>query len=99
LAVADALGPSGCVGRYIEHGVVGGWVTQDAPERGSGSRFVIDWRPAEGWNSIRPEEAADLSGLLARLLAEHRRPVPADRPRRPASPRRWPFTRGGRPPS
>jgi hypothetical protein len=77
LAVADAMGPSGCVGRYIEQGVMGGWVTEDAPEPGTGSRLVVDWRPSEGWNSLRPEEAAELSGLLTRLLAEYRRPAPA----------------------
>lgn len=82
LAEADAMGQSGCVGRYIRHGAVGGWVAEDvpdqsadAPEQGAGARLVVDWRPAEGWNSLRPEEAAELSGLLTRLLAEHRRPA------------------------
>jgi hypothetical protein len=77
LARADAVGPSGCVGRYVQHGVVGGWVAEDGPEQIVGARFVVDWRPAEGWDSLRPEEAAELTGLLNRLLAEYRRPAPA----------------------
>jgi hypothetical protein len=79
LALEDSVGGSGCVGRYIRHGRGGGWVTEDAPEHGTGPRFVLDWGPAEGWTSLRPEEAAELSGLLARLVAEHRRPTPVRR--------------------
>ena len=71
LARDEAIGPSGCVGRYIQHGVLGGWVAEDA----QGTRFVVDWRPAEGWSSLRPDEAVQLSGLLDRLMAEYRRPA------------------------
>lgn len=88
LARAEATGPSGCVGRYVQHGAAGGWVTDDAPEQGTGSRFVVDFRPAEGWASLRPEEAAELCGLLARLLGEYERPTP----------RRRLFSWGRRPP-
>lgn len=79
LALEDSVGPSGCVGRYIRQGVGGGYVTEDAPDQGSGPRVVVDWQPAEGWISLRPEEAAELSRLLARLVSEYRRPGPARR--------------------
>ena len=79
LALADAIGPAGCVSRYIRHGTVGGWVTEDAPTQGGGVRFVVDWRPGEGWSSLRPEEVADLSGLLACLTEEFRLPATARR--------------------
>jgi hypothetical protein len=71
LAGTETLGPSGCVGRYVEHGAAGGWIADDAPQ--SDPRLVVDWQPAEGWAAMTPEEAADLSGLLARLMAEYRR--------------------------
>lgn len=74
LALADTIGPAGCVSRYIRHGTVGGWVTEDVPTRGTGVRFVVDWRPGEGWDSLRPDEVAELSGLLTHLLGEYRRP-------------------------
>lgn len=73
LAVADTIGPAGCVSRYIQHGSVGGWVTEDGPTQVDGVRFVVDWRPGEGWSSLRPDEVADLGGLLARLTEEYRR--------------------------
>ncbi|HLM03717.1 MAG TPA: hypothetical protein VK402_00860 [Blastococcus sp.] len=73
LALAETLGPSGCVGRYVASGSAGGWIADEAPEADHGPRLVVDWQPAEGWNAVTPEEAADLSGLLARLLAEYRR--------------------------
>ena len=71
LAGAEAVGPSGCVGRYVEHGSAGGWIADEAA--GSDPRVVLDWQPANGWTAMTPEEAADLSGLLARLMAEYRR--------------------------
>ncbi len=69
LARAEAMGPSGCVGRYVSSGGVGGWIAEDAQEPGTGARIVLDWRPAEGWSSLRPDEVEQLSGLLDRLLA------------------------------
>jgi len=71
LAGAEAVGPSGCVGRYVEHGSAGGWIADEAPQ--SDPRLVVDWQPADGWAAMTPEEAAELSGLLARLMAEYRR--------------------------
>jgi hypothetical protein len=71
LAGSETVTPSGCVGRYVEHGAAGGWIADEAPE--SDPRLVLDWQPADGWTSMTPEEAADLSGLLARLMAEYRR--------------------------
>jgi hypothetical protein len=76
LARAEATGPSGCVGRYVSSGAAGGWIAEDAQEPGTGARIVLDWRPAEGWSSLRPDEVEQLSGLLARLLAEQRRSAP-----------------------
>jgi hypothetical protein len=76
LARAEAMGPSGCVGRYVSSGGVGGWIAEDAQEPGTGARIVLDWRPAEGWSSLRPDEVEQLSGLLDRLLAEQRQPAP-----------------------
>ena len=75
LAFADTIGPTGCVSRYIQHGTVGGWITEEVPPQGSGVRFVVDWRPGEGWSSLSLEEAAELSGFLADLLVQYRRPA------------------------
>jgi hypothetical protein len=52
-------------------------VTDDVAPPGAGPRLVVDWHPAEGWSSLTPEEAADLRGLLDRLLAEHGTATPA----------------------
>ncbi len=77
LAMADAAGPTGCVGRYIQEGTAGGWIADDSSDPSAGSRFIVDWAPAEGWSSLRPEEAAELGALLARLLGEYRQGDPA----------------------
>ncbi len=59
----------GCVGRPIEVGPVGGWLTNNDSDDGS-TRIAVDWKPAD-WQSLTPQEVAELAGFCALVLVEH----------------------------
>lgn len=69
LTLESGLDALACVGPYTRNGSVGGWLSGNDSEDGS-ARIAVDWRPAD-WESLTPQEAADLLGFLAAMLAQY----------------------------